>query len=396
MVNDVNSKVPANAMGIVQEMRKNKNYSAALEDFQKQSKAQAEAKVLPAYKQKLEEANAFANSINNGQSVTLQGVWNPATKSSSTKTVSPKEIIENIKSGKAKFHIDAGQIIYDDGTIKVDIPRYGIGPSNAPAMRKVFEQVAQYSRKGYFDIKREADKKVDEEYKNILAPRVSKFVPQIKALPLDKDGSLTPLTLQRMAGLVTATVRRGVKADSEYDPKVVSDMLLAKNNKDTRIFVQQSGDDFEVQVTSLTDPSKVQRIKVNKAEIIANLGSQYVNELTQESMRVGIGGGNTNLTRDPNRSMMQKAIGDFPGIRRMNITADLDQDLSNPDLFIPGVNIKKKNGRYEFFQLSGIDNLSRVGYEQGRRNLNALTDDVLLKYLKVEYPNYDYSKLDIK
>jgi hypothetical protein len=37
-----------------------------------------------------------------------------------------------------------------------------------------------------------------------------------------------------------------------------------------------------------------------------------------------------------------------------------------------------------------------VGFEQGKRNLNNLTDDALLKYLRVEYPNYDYSQLELK
>ena len=80
----------------------------------------------------------------------------------------------------------------------------------------------------------------------------------------------------------------------------------------------------------------------------------------------------------------------------MNVTADFDQDVSNPELFIPGINIMQKNGKYVHFELSGVDKLSRVGYEQGVRNLNALTDDVLLKYIKTQYPYYDYSQLDIK
>ena len=43
--------------------------------------------------------------------------------------------------------------------------------------------------------------------------------------------------------------------------------------------------------------------------------------------------------------------------------------------------------------LSDTNNLGRVGFEQGKKLLNNLSDSEIIKYIKVEYPNYDFSQL---
>jgi hypothetical protein len=199
-----------------------------------------------------------------------------------------------------------------------------------------------------------------------------------------------------MSALVTATIARNTYADKDYDPSTASSMLESKNSKDTRIFIEQSGDAYTIIMKSEANPSKVQKIKVSRDDVVANFGAKYVNDNVQESARIKMGNGNTNITGDANQSYMQKSFGDFPGVRRLNITADFDQDLSNRNVYVPSINVMKKDGRYQTFILSGVDKLARVGFDQGKKNLNALTDDVLLKYLKVEYPKYDFSQLDIK
>jgi hypothetical protein len=245
-------------------------------------------------------------------------------------------------------------------------------------------------------MKKQVFNKIDTVYNQKLAPLVTSFVPQIKALGSEKNGSPTAVTLSQVSGLITATIARGVAADKLYDPPVASEMLLEKNSKDTRIFIQQSGDNFEVILKSESDPSKLQRIKATKEEVVANFGAKYVNNNTQESTRLKLGRGNTNINGKPGDAIMQKAFGDFPGITTMNVTADLDQDISSPDTYIPMINIMKKDGRYQNFALSGKNNLLRVGFDNGRARLNALSDDQLLTSIKKEYPNYDYSQLDIK
>ena len=392
--------IPAKAMGTISDMLKQQSYLKSLNAKSDQLKAQAKTEVENSdeYKQKLANANTFANSINGGKAVTLYGKWDPATKSNPTKTITPKDIINNIKSGKAKFYMDAGQIIYDDGDIHVDMSRHGGGADivGGAQMRNVFNKVLEYSKNGYFDIEKDASKKIDDVYKEKLAPLVTDFVPQIKALGSDKDGSPTAATLGKVSALITATIARGTNADAKYDAQKASKMIANKDSKDTRIFVQQSGDNFEIILKSESDPKNLQRIKVSKEEVLANFGPKYVNEHVQESTRLKLGNGNTNITGNIEGSILQKAFGNFPGIKKMNITADLDQDLSNPDVYVPTINIKKKDGRWQSFPISGADNLSRVGYDQGMTNLNALTDNILLKYLKTEYPNFDFSQLDIK
>jgi hypothetical protein len=107
-----------------------------------------------------------------------------------------------------------------------------------------------------------------------------------------------------------------------------------------------------------------------------------------------MGSGNTNLTGDANRAYMQKSFGDFPGVTRMNITADLRSTLTNPDLYTPMINVKKKDGNWATFEITGANNRQTLGFDQAVQSLNMLTDDNLLKLLKENFPNYDFSQLD--
>jgi hypothetical protein len=125
-------------------------------------------------------------------------------------------------------------------------------------------------------------------------------------------------------------------------------------------------------------------------------GDKYINANVEDNIRVKFGRGNTNVTADPNDSVLQKQFGDFPGISRMQVTADLDRDVKNKDLYIPMVNILKKDGRYQTFVISGKNNQQRVGYDQGKSQLNGLTDSQLLSIIAESYPNYDLNLLDIK
>lgn len=393
--------IPAKAMGTIQNMLKQQNYLKSLKDKSDKLKVEATSEIenSPEYKEKLKLANQFAKSINGGRPITLVGEWDVKTKSSPTKRITAEDMINNILSGKASINIDKaplGSMRYSDGDITVNIKKQGADVEGAGEMRKVFNQISEFSNRGFFNLKTDAKKQIDEKYKEKLSPIVSTLVPQIKALGSDKDGSPTAATLGQVSALITATIARGVKADALYNAAVSSDMIKDKNAKDTRIFIQQSGDNYEVILKSESDPTQLQRIKATANEIISNFGSQYVNQNVQESIRLNIGKGNTNITGRPQDSFMQKAFGDFSGIRKMNVTADLDQDISNRDLYVPSINVMRKDGNWQQFYLSGQNNLSRVGFDQGKINLNALTDDTLLKSLKLTYPNYDYSQLDIK
>jgi hypothetical protein len=79
----------------------------------------------------------------------------------------------------------------------------------------------------------------------------------------------------------------------------------------------------------------------------------------------------------------------------MDVTADLDEDISAPGTFVPMINVRQKNGRYMNFAISGKNKMQRLGYEQGVIQINALNDDSLLALLKENYPKFDFSTLDI-
>lgn len=398
MVNNKSANIPANALTTVQEMRRQNNYLQSLETFEKKLRADSDREAGVAEKKKEVLAGKKPVTVNwKGQSFTLSpeeilGIKAAtSTKETGSKGGTRREVTVN-KSG-----LNRNQINFVNSMQGVLYGKFEPGPQPAgvDAFRGQLNSALGQYDKPVKDLN-EAIKKSNDIYKSKLAPLVSKFVPQIKALGADKNGAPTAATVGKMSALITATMAREVAADEVFDPSIASDMLSDKNSKDTRIFIQQEGENYNIIMKSESDPDNLQKIRVSKADVLANFGSKYINNLTQESIRLDLGRGNTNLTRNPEQATMQKSFGNFPGIRRMNVTADFDQDISNPELFIPGINIMKKNGRYEHFEISGIDKLSRVGYEEGVRNLNALTDDVLLKYVKMLYPNYDYSQLDIK
>lgn len=390
--------IPARAAGTIQEMLRDQNYLKSLQaqDYKLRAEADKEANVTEIKKSVL----VNKPSLN----ITWQG---------KNLQLSPEEVLGIEAATKTTTQTSKGgnrrtttvdirgfnkrQLDFVNSMNGVIYGKFEPGPQPAgyDAIRgQVNAITGQYGKA--LSVLSDAMAKSNQIYNQKLAPLVSDFVPQIKVLGSDKDGSPTAATLGQVSALVTATIARGVKADGVYDPSTASAMLSSEKAKDTRVFIQQSGSNFEVILKSESDPSKLQRIKITQQEALDKFGPKYVNDKVQESTRLKLGRGNTNLTGSPDDAIMQKSFGDFPGVTKMNITADLDQDLSNPNLYVPVVNIMKKDGRYQSFALSGVNNLSRVGYDQGKANLNSLTNNVLLTYLKQEYPNYDYSQLDIK
>ena len=91
--------------------------------------------------------------------------------------------------------------------------------------------------------------------------------------------------------------------------------------------------------------------------------------------------------------MFQKSFGNFPNIRKLKITANLHQDISNTAAYIPTIYLQNKSGKYISFELSGYDKLARVDYDSAKQNLENLTDDMTLKVLKQYYPNFDFSTI---
>ncbi len=242
--------------------------------------------------------------------------------------------------------------------------------------------------KKYQEIYNQGNKK----YLENLSKLSGKMAPQVKAAPMDKNGKITPAVAGSLSAMITSRQLGKYGAPGTDDDKA-SEFLNDDNIKNTKVFVKQQGNDYEIWIKNEKDPENIQKYKVDPGKINALFGPGYVNDTSNESMRKLIGKGNTNLTKDPNLSLMKKSFGDFPRVRKLNITADLPEDLSNSDEHIISINLKKKDGRWQNFMLSDTNNLGRVGFEQGKKLLNNLSDSEIIKYIKVEYPNYDFSQL---
>jgi hypothetical protein len=158
--------------------------------------------------------------------------------------------------------------------------------------------------------------------------------------------------------------------------------------------VHRQGDNYKILIYDQNSPEDIQTITVNKKDVSDFIGNEYVDDTVEDALRLQMGNNNTNISGTPKRAFMQKSFGDFPGITKYTITGDLIGDRQSPDLYVPNVNIKKKDGRYAYFPIPGIDRMQRVGFEQVKKQLNSLTDESLITILKQLYPKFDFLTLD--
>jgi hypothetical protein len=264
----------------------------------------------------------------------------------------------------------------------------------ADQMRGPLSDIVTYLRKSNKK-ETEIQNAINTRYKEKLAPVARKLGPTLTPVAPTKDGSVPAPILVNLSKLISLAGQKQIAGDSNYDMETASGFLLEKNRKDTQVFVRKSSDGmYEVVLKNGADPNNLQRLRLTEDQVRRNIGDAYITKNSQESMRVAIGKGDTNLNKDPTRSVIQKQFGDFPQVQRLQVTADLREYSDRPGNFYPIINIKKKDGKYVSFVLAGASKNLSVGYQQGVDNLNALDDVTLLKRLKQEYPNFDYSSLD--
>lgn len=336
--------VPAAFMSNIQNILKQKSYVASLEEKRKKLKAEAEAEVRKDLKSSYDELQKEKAKLPAGWDTLIPELGNM-----------PAEIYFNYNEKQKK-------------------------------------QIYNFKLK-YKNLSDEIEKKVKDIYTSKLAPIVSSYIPQIKALPSDKNGAPTAATINKVSALLTrANVEK--LSSGKFDFATASKYLSEAEKKDTRIFVEQQGDNYKLIIKNEKEPEKAQEVILSKNDVQSKFGQGYVNNLVQESVRLQMGRGNTNINADPDKAMLQKSFGDFPGITRLNIVADLQRDASNPNLYVPYIGIQKKDGGFSVFELAGNNKLSRVGFEQAKQNLQSLTDAQILAIIKQEYPNYDISKLE--
>jgi hypothetical protein len=241
----------------------------------------------------------------------------------------------------------------------------------------------------------EKQKLANQYYQEGIAPITSRFVPRVKGV-FDKEGKIPPSVASNLNSLIVSGNIQAIAADGKYDVNKVNEYLSEKNVKDTDVSVMQAGDSYEVWITNKKEPKEIQKLRLSSNQVNSIFGAGYVEGNTSAQIRLDMGRGNTNLTGDPRKSLLKVSNGDFKNIKRLNVTADLNRDLDNPNVFLPYVNIKKKDGRWVNLPITGSDPTYRVGYEQGLSTLTSLTDENLIKLIKDSYPDFDISTLDYK
>jgi hypothetical protein len=380
--------IPANAIKEIQDIVKNENYLKQLETFETRTRADSEkeAGVEKIINSAVKGRGNVSFSMANGERVTLTpkelvGVLNAERK----QTVPSGELTTEQTYIDPKAALNKNQRKYVDAV-------YGFGGKLSNTTRTQLNNIVKTFRPAASKVK-EAYDKSDIIYTSKLGESAFAFVPKIKAVSNPK-GEVPPIILQKLNQLVIAQNEKGIKTDSKWNFGTASSYFTDKLAKDTRVMIKQDGDNYTIQLRNLQDPDNVQSFKVNSQQVRAYLGDEYVNDNSQVSGRFALGKGNSDINRSnvATDQLMQKRFGDFPGIKKLQVTAKLEEDT--PGLFIPTIFLKQKDGKYVRFEIAGDDKLSRVGYEQGIQNLNSLNDEVLLNVLKQSYPSYDFSKID--
>lgn len=382
------ANIPANAIKEIEDIVKNENYLKQLETFETRTRADSEkeAGVAEIINSSVKGRGNVSFTMANGERVTLTpkelvGVLNAERK----QTVPSGEGTTEQTYIDPKAGLNKNQRKYVDAV-------YGFGGKLSNATRTQLNDIVKTFRPAVSKVK-EAYDKSDKIYTSKLGESANAFVPKIKAVANPK-GEVPPIILQRLNQLVIAENAKGIKTDGKWDFGTASSYLTDKLAKDTRVMVMQDGDNYTIQLRNLQDPDNVQSFKVNSKQVRDYIGNDYVNDNSQVSARFAIGKGNSDIlkTNVATNQLMQKRFGDFPGIKKLQVTAKLEEDT--PGLFIPTIFVKQKDNKYVRFEIAGDDKLSRVGFDQGVQNLNALNDEVLIKVLKQAYPSYDFSKID--
>lgn len=371
---------PATFIGLLKENAKIGNLNEALKQKSDKIMADAAAKVMRgAEYAEIREVM--------GKTIRIPDAKGKVTEFNGT------QLIKDIQAGKVSFREDkapAGQIYIDykdvDGnpakftTSKLFLSRT-IGGKEIKTLAKYFDQYG-------------AD--VQKEYGNQIAPLVQEYIPRIKGVPGKKEGGLAPTVALNLSALITSADYQEIAADNNTNLETASSYLNDENAKNTKVFVHNyGGDNYEIWLKNEKSPKVIQKLKVSREKIDSVFGQGYTNNFSDAAMRLKIGRGNTNINADPTKATLQTKFGDMPNIQRMNVTADLEEDPSAPGTFVPMINVRKKNGKYTTFPISGKNRTQRLGYEQGITQINALTDDSLLALLKQSYPKFNFSTLDI-
>lgn len=381
MVNDYKkygnkAKIEPDAIGSIQEYLRESSKFKTLEEDLKSYKEKAETVALedhPEWKGKKQI-----------------GTYNPRTRKVEYDNI---DILHQLATGKAKLNVDraiAGQIrlqfTREDGSkglYEIDKNAGGAEFVGAKELRPIL--LTMY----------EKNKIYGENLADMLAPYATELTGRVKAVKAGKSGELPANIARNLASHVYATKQMNIAANSDYDPDIAAQLLDSKNVKDTRVMLYNRGNDYEIVMNSLTGAAPDQRIKVDASQARALLGDKYVEQNASDVLLANLAKKKSSRLNDPENAIMQAQYGDFPNIQKLQVTASLKEDTKDKGLYIPVINILKKDGKYQQFTIAGRNNMQRLGYDQGKAKLQGLTDEQLISLIRENYPTYDINLLDI-
>ena len=384
------ANIPATAIGTIQDILKETKYLGDLDKMKDQVKKEAYAEVLndPAIKAQADAAQDFVNKT-----------FNPNKQVSAVSYAgapivgNEKSIIEALRTGKASFSEDKAGLGYYRLTVggqTIEIPKVGVGQNTQ--LRGLAQNISAYYKK-YGKTEDDIYNKKEQKFKEKLAPRVAELVPTITAIGFGKDKTVPTNIANNLSAFIKAAGSKEIAADENFNTTTAGNMLVGDALKNTKIFLRQTGTGYQAVISDMTGSEKDQVLNMNESQAIRNFGSQYVNTQKQEALRLRAGRGSNNINGGAENAPMQVQYGDFPNINKYQLTAQLDEDSKYTGTFVPTIYLKKNDGSYQSFEISGKNRAQRLGYEQGKQQLSNLTDDTMMKLLKELYPTYDFSQI---
>lgn len=405
------TKVPAWAIGVVQDILKESNTLSAIQDKQQQIEREAYDLTVrdPRIKAIAAQKERDYQSLNDGKPITISQYvgQDPRTRQSRfiNFTRSSQQIVNDINTGKATLSVDRAalgkiRLTYNSlpeaggQPLTVELPKSGRGVAGGQEVSNALLQISNYSNK-YRD--NEFDAVYAKNYKDLLSPLANELVPTRIAIKTGNKPELPPRIIGNLSTFILNNTEKDIAADGKYNAQLAASLLSEKNNKDTRAAVEQDGDKFTVVLWNINDVSNPQKLKMSGADVSRLIGSNYIDPLTRDAKVIRFaGGGSTNISGNPDKATMQQAFGDFPGINKFEVKADLIPDAKNPDLFYPILYARRKDGSWQPFEVSGRGKMQRMGYEQAKKQLNTLTDNTFATVIKEAYPKFDFSILDFE
>ena len=388
--NGNSANIPATAIGTIQDILKDNKYLADLQKLKDNAKAEADAEVESSdgVKAQIAEKEKFIkNNFSPDTYVTMNF------GDGKTKIMNARALMSDINSGKIGYQVDKaplGQVYVTIDGVTTSFPKIGVGSN--PQLKAIIDKAVEYDNKfGKFD--KDLEKKKDEKFKEKLSPRVAELVPTITAIGFGKEHTIPTNIANNLSAFVKAANSKEIAADSNFDSDTAGSMLVGDNLKNTKVFLRQTADGYQAVISDMTGSKKDQVINLDQSKAIQLFGAQYVDTQKQEALKLRAGRGSNNINGGAENAPMQVQYGDFPNIQHYQVTAQLDEDSKYKGEFVPTVHLKKNDGSYQSFEISGKNRSQRLGYDQGKQQLSNLTDDTMMKLLKELYPKYDFSQI---